>query len=126
VHTPGWDPGSLMIYAATKPEQRERVLLTLDEQLQLAVDQGFTNEEVDHAKRYLIGLHRLDVQQLVGLAKRSAIDELYGVGFDAWTRYEDRINAVTVPLVNDVAKRYLTMQQRARIVVSPNGHARND
>ena len=67
-------------------------------------------------------MHRLDAQQLVELAKRSALDELYGLGFDAWTAYEKHINAVTVPIVNDAAKRYLTMQQHTQVVISPNGH----
>ncbi len=124
VHTPGWDPGYLMIYAATKPAEQAHVLRVLDEQLQLVLAEGFTEEEVDQARRYLIGLHRLELQHLAGLAKRSAIDELYGVGFDAWMRYEDRINAVTASTVDDAAKRYLTMQQRARVVISPNGHVR--
>ena len=65
----------------------------------------------------------MDLQHLVGLAKRATLDELYGVGFDAWTTYERRINAVTVPMVNEAAKRYLTLRKRAQIVVSPNGHA---
>ncbi|MBI3996500.1 MAG: insulinase family protein [Candidatus Omnitrophica bacterium] len=122
-HAPGWDPGYVLVYAATRPNEQQQVLKILDEQLQLAVDKGFTQEEVDQAKRYLIGAHRMDLQHLVGLAKRATLDELYGVGFDAWTTYENRINAVTVPMVNEAAQRYLTLGKRAQIVVSPNGHA---
>lgn len=122
-HAPGWDPGALVVYAATKPEEQTKVLRTLEEQLQLATEKGFTQEEVDQAKRFLIGAHRMDLQHLVGLAKRSTLDELYGLGHDAWTRYEAQINAVTVPMVNEAAQRHLTMQRRAQIVISPNGHA---
>ena len=121
-HVPAWDPGYLLVYAATRPEEREKVLTLLDEQLQLVIDRGFTEDEVEQAQRYLIGLHRMDLQHVVGLAKRSAIDELYGVGYDAWTTYEDRINAVTVPMVNEIAKRFVTMGQRTEVVISPNGH----
>ena len=32
---PGWDPGSFVIYAATKPQERERVLQVVREQLEL-------------------------------------------------------------------------------------------
>ncbi len=122
VHTPGWDPGSLMIYAATRPEAQERVRQVIDEQLALIVEQGVTDEEIEQAKRYLIGLHRMDLQQLVGLARRSVLDELYGVGFDRWNTYEQTIRAVTPSMVHEAAKRYLTVRQRAEIVVSPNGH----
>ena len=120
VHVAGWDPGYLVIYAATRPSEQPRVLEVLDEELQRTRTEGFTQEEVDQAKRYLIGLHRLDVQHLVGLSKRVALDELYGLGFDAWTHYEDRINSITVDMVNGVAKRYLTMQQRAQVIISPH------
>ncbi|MBI4340776.1 MAG: insulinase family protein [Candidatus Omnitrophica bacterium] len=122
VHVPAWDPGYLLVYAATKLEERSKVLTVLEEQLQLAAANGFTAEEVDQAKRYLIGQHRMDVQHLVGLAKRAALDELYGVGFDAWKTYEQRIGAITPQMVEAAAKRYLTMAQRAQIVISPNGH----
>jgi zinc protease len=121
VHVPGWDPGYLLVYAATRPDEQPKVLEALDDQLELAVEKGFTEDEVAQAKRYLIGLHRLDIQHLVGLTKRIALDELYGLGFNAWTAYEDAVNAITVPMVNEVAKRYLTMRQRAQVVISPDG-----
>ena len=123
VHVPGWDPGYLLIYAATRPDEQPKVLEALDTQLELAVDKGFTEDEVAQAKRYLIGLHRMDLQHVVGLTKRAVLDELYGRGYDAWTMYEDTVNAITVPMVNEAAKRYLTMRQRAQVIVSPNGHA---
>ena len=123
VNVPGWDPGYLLIYAATRPGEQAKVQQLIDEQLQLAVQKGFAAKEVDEAKRYLIGLHRMDLQHLSGLAKRSVLDELYGVGYDNWTSYEAKVNAVTVPMVNEAAQRYLTMKDRAQIVVSPNGQA---
>lgn len=122
-HAPGWDPGALIVYAATRPNEQAQVLQVMDEELARAVAEGFTEEEVSQAKRYLIGGHRLDLQHLVGLAKRSVLDELYRLGFDAWMTYEDKINAVTVTQVNEAAKRYLTLKQRSQVVISPNGHS---
>jgi zinc protease len=122
VHAPGWDPGYLLVYAATKPDEQARVRAVIAEQLELAAEKGFTDEEVEQAKRYLIGLHRMDVQRLVGLAKRAALDELYGIGFDAWTGYEAKINAITVPMVNEAAARYLTTRRRTDVLISPNGN----
>lgn len=119
VNVPGWDPGYLLVYAATKPQERDKVLQVLDEQLGLAASEGFNQEEVDQAKRFLIGQHRMDLQHVVGLARQAALDELYGVGFDAWKGYEQRVSAVDVPMVNEAARRYLNLKQRARILVSP-------
>jgi len=122
-HVPGWDPGYVLIYAATRPAEEPKVLQVLEEQLERAVTEGFAEDEVEQAKRYLIGLHRMDLQHVTGLGKRTALDELYGLGYDAWTNYEAKINAVTAPMVHAAAKRYLTLRQRAQVVISPNGHA---
>jgi zinc protease len=118
-HTPGWDPGWLTVYAATRPDQQPRTLAALLDQLQLVADAGVTEEELAQAKRYLIGEHRLGLQVLSGLARRSALDELFGLGFEAWRDYELRINAVTAQQVNDVARRYLRLTQRAEVIVGP-------
>jgi zinc protease len=125
-HVPGWDRGYLLVYAATRPREQEKVLAALEQQLQRTIDDGFTDEELEQAKRYLIGLHRLDLQHLSGLAKRVTLDELYGLGHEAWAAYESRVNAVTAADVHDVARRYLTLNHRAQVVVSPNGQAPDD
>ena len=123
-HAPGWDPGALVVYAATRPDEQGQVLQLMDEELARAAAEGFTEEEVSQAKRFLIGGHRMDLQHLVGLAKRSVLDELFRLGYDAWTTYEDKINAVTLAQVNGAAKRYLTLNQCSQVVISPaNGHA---
>ncbi len=121
---PGWDPGYVLVYAATRPDEQDRVLSVLEEQLRAVATTGFTPEEIDQAKRYLIGTHRMDIQHLVGLTRRSAMDELYGLRYDAWTRYESVINSVTIDQINEAARRYLTLERRAQVVVSPNGAIR--
>ena len=120
-HAPGWDPGHVVVYAATRPAELDQVLRVLREQLERVVQDGFTAEEVEQAKRYLIGLHRMDLQHLAGLARQAALDELFGLGFDAWIAYEARVNAVTPELAHAAAKRYLTLGRLAQVVISPNG-----
>jgi len=119
-HTAGWDPGVLSVYAATRPEEQQRTLDALLEQLQRIVDEGVRDEELSQAKRYLIGSYRMELQLLSGLARRAAVDELYGVGYDAWQQYEARINAVSLADVNAVAKRYVRLSQRAQVMIGPN------
>lgn len=121
LNVPGWDPGYVVVYAATRPAEQAKVLEALGQQLELAAAKGFTEEEIGQAKRYLIGLHRMELQHVGGLAKRSTLDELYGLGFDAWTRYEEKLNAVTVSSADEAAARYLTMSRHAEVIISPNG-----
>ncbi len=117
---PSWDTGSITVYAATRTEERQKTLLALREQLKLVVDAGVTEEELAQAKRYLIGAYRMDVQQLSGLARRVTIDELYGLGYDSWTQYERRINAVTRDMVHEAARRYVTLDRSAEVVIAPD------
>ena len=119
-HVPGWDPGYIVVYAATRPQERDHVLAVLQEQLRTVVEAGVSEEELEQAKRYLIGIHRLELQHLSGLTKRCALDELYGLGHEAWTRYEQRLHAVTVPMVQEVATRYVKLSQRAEVIVAPD------
>jgi zinc protease len=122
-HVPGWDPGYLVVYAATRPADREQALRTIKEQLTLVVKRGVTDEELAQAKQYLIGSHRMELQQLAGLAKRSALDELYGLGYAAWQDYEARIQAVSRDAVQEAASRYLTLSRDAEVVVGPGAAA---
>ncbi|MBI3324103.1 MAG: insulinase family protein [Candidatus Omnitrophica bacterium] len=115
----GWDPGYLVIYAATRPAEREQVLKTIREQLQLVLERGVTEEELAQAKQYLVGLHRMDLQELAGMAKRSALDELYGLGYNAWEEYEAKIGAVSVADVRKAAERYVTPSRSVEVIVGP-------
>jgi zinc protease len=121
VNVPGWDPGYLVVYAATRPDEQDQVLAILQQQLEAVTVSGITEEELNQATQLLIGTHRLEVQHLLGLAKRCALDELYGLGANAWTQYEQHIRTVSVSQVQEVAKRYLRLPQRAEVVVGPNG-----
>ena len=123
-NVPGWDPGYLLVYAATRPNEQGQVLTTVQDQLTLLVEHGVTEEEVEQAKRYLIGLHRADLQELASLLKEAVADELHGLGYDAWTAYEQRISAVTPAMVNEVARRYVTLGRRAQVVVAPSHNGR--
>lgn len=122
VHAPGWDPGYVMVYAATRPTEEAAVLKTLNEQLRFAVAEGFTEEEVQQAKQYLIGANRMELQHVVELTKRAALDELNGVGFDEWRRYEEAVAQISPSQVHEAAQRYLTMDRHVEVIVSPNGH----
>ncbi len=122
-HVPGWDPGYLLVYAATRPDDAAQVATLMEQQLETLVREGVSAEEVDQAKRHLIGQHRLEVQHVTELARRAVLDELYGLGFDAWTTEEARLQAVTPSDVHAAAKRYVTLPSRAQVIVSPHGHS---
>ncbi len=118
-HSAGLSPGDIVVYAATKPEEKERVLELLKEQLNLLAEEGFTQEELDLAKRHLIGEHRMAIQGLAGVAQRSTIDQLYGVGYDEWKAYEERIQSVTTDQLLKAANEYLRLENHVEVIVAP-------
>ena len=73
------------------------------EELARTVDDGFTTDEVRQAKRTLIGEHRMALQSVSGMSARVALDELYGLGYDAWSTYEATIDAVMPQQVHEAA-----------------------
>ena len=47
------------------------------------------------------------------------LDELYGLGYDRMSRYEERINAITKEDVMRVAGKYLDLSKYAIAIVKP-------
>jgi zinc protease len=79
----------------------------LKEEIDLFRDQGFTDEEFEDAKKYLIGQYALTFVNNASMADNYASDEFFGKGFDYFRKYPNLINAVTREQVTDVARSYL-------------------
>ena len=81
--------------------------LRLKQEIDLFRDEGFTDEEFEDAKKYLIGQYALTFVDNRSMADNYAADELFGKGFDYYRKYPGMINAVTRAQVTEVAKSYL-------------------
>jgi zinc protease len=68
---------------------------------------GLTEEELVRAKAKVVGQKKIARQDLGGLALATALDELYGLGFENAEREDARFEAVTLAEVQAVAGRYL-------------------
>lgn len=79
----------------------------LKEEIDLFRDQGFSDEEFEDAKKYLIGQYALTFVNNASMADNYASDEFFGKGFDYFRKYPNLINAVTREQVTDVARSYL-------------------
>ena len=116
---PGKVPGYFMFYTGTEPSQVELVekeLLAEAAQLQKS---GLTAEELKRAKAKVIGQRKIARQELGGYAMSTALDELYGLGFDNYDKEDERFEAVTLPVVKNVAKKYLNPDRCVVAVLRP-------
>jgi len=82
-------------------------------------EEGLTEEEVERAKKYLIGNFEIGLQTNGAQANQMSLDELYGLGFNHYQTYPQEIQKVTREDVNRVAQKYFNLEAYAIAIVRP-------
>ncbi len=115
----GLVPGPFVFYLGTDPAKVELVKTEfLDEIRSLATD-GLSAEELSRAKAKLLGQEALRSQSNDSLAHECALDELYGLGFDEFTHLAERIEAVSLEDVRELAQSLFGTPNYVLAVVRP-------
>jgi len=81
--------------------------------------EGLTNEELQRAKKKMIGQQQIANQSNEAFGYMTALDELYGLGFNHYKELEKDVNAVTIEDVKRVAKKYFQDQPYVLATVRP-------
>ena len=100
--------GAWYAYLGTNPENVDKAVATLVEQMKLMREKGATKEEVQQALDYITGsfaARRLETNSSIADTLHSA--EFYGLGMDYIQKYQSLYRAVTLDQVNAAAKKYL-------------------
>ncbi len=118
-HVAGPIPGYFAFYAGTAPENAEQVERELLAEAESLRTQGVTAEELKRAKAKILGQKKIARQDLGTLAMMTALDELYGLGYDYLDTEDARIEAVTLEQVRAVAQKYLRPDAFALAVLRP-------
>jgi zinc protease len=119
IANPNLDTGYIAVYMGTHPDKLERAIEGVLKELRKVREEGLTEEEVERAKRYLIGNFEIGLQTNGALANQMSLDELYGLGFDHYQRYPQEIQKVTREGVHQVAKKYFNLDAYALAVIRP-------
>lgn len=125
VHAINWmglDPGYFGIYAATTPEKVDQTLELILEEIERIKVEDIPDDEFERAKGICIAMEKLNHQSNYHQALRSALDELYGLGYDFYKEHERRIEAVTEEDVKRVANKYL--KNYVLITTTPKGNTK--
>ena len=80
---------------------------------------GLTPEELARAKAKVIGQKKIARQDLGGLAMATGLDELYGLGFDAYEAEDAKFEAITAREIQAAAQKYLRPAQCVMAVTHP-------
>ncbi|MEP6603680.1 MAG: pitrilysin family protein [Spartobacteria bacterium] len=115
----GLVPGLFAFYLGTSPEKVEPVKAALLDEIHKLATEGLTNEEVLRAKKKLIGQQQIANQSNDSFGYQSALDELYGLGFDYYKKLEQEVEAVTSEEIKQVAAKYFRDQPYVLATVRP-------
>lgn len=113
------DAGYLVFYVATTPEKAALARTALMAEIAGLRTGAVGADEFAAAQRETVGSHAMHMQTNIFVARRMALDELYGLGPDDLYRYTARIETVTAGDVARVAKRYLDPAAACDVTVSP-------
>ncbi|MEE9499819.1 MAG: pitrilysin family protein [Candidatus Omnitrophota bacterium] len=116
--TPGVDSGFFASYVATDQAHLEQARNILLKELEGVRAGKISEVEIDLAKTALIGRHKIALQSYKALAYKMALDELYGIGYDAYEDYPQSVSDVTRVNVVKASKKYIDLENFALVAVS--------
>jgi zinc protease len=82
-------------------------------------EEGLTEDEVERAKRYLIGNFEIGLQTNGAQANTMSLDELYGTGYNHYQKYPQEIHMVSKEDVHRVAKKYFNLEAYTLAIIRP-------
>jgi len=115
----GVAPGYFAFYTGTEPAKAELVEKELLKEAELLRTAGLTAEELKRAKAKIIGQKKIARADLGHLAMTSALDELYGLGWQRSELDDAKYEAVTLEQIKAVAQKYLKPETAVVAVVKP-------
>jgi zinc protease len=118
-YDPVREPGLLVVYLGTAPENSAQAEQALGRELQKIRDTAVSAEELARAKGYLLGRYAMDRRTNERLAWHLAFNEVEGVGQAYPGRFGSQVEAVTVADVQRVARMYLG--NPTTVVLGPPG-----
>jgi zinc protease len=116
----GLSPGYFAFYAGTMPEAVDVVERELLMEAELLRTEGLSAEELQRAKAKIIGQRKIARQDLGALAAATALDELYGLGFQHNQVEDACYEAVTLEQVRTVALKYLNQDSFVVSSIKPS------
>jgi zinc protease len=117
----GLVPGYFAFYVGTDPAKVELVESELLKEAEELRANGLTEEELKRAKAKVIGQKKIARQDLGGYAMSTALDELYGLGYQHTDIEDAKYVAVTLEQTRATANKFLRPESLVVATVKPPG-----
>jgi zinc protease len=111
--------GPLVIRAGVAPENVDRTIASIDEEVRAIVRDGVTPPELADAKRYLIGSMPRNLETNSGIASFLHTAEFFGLGLDYDRRMPALLDAVTLDQVHAATRRVLDPERASIVIAGP-------
>jgi zinc protease len=116
---PGLVAGPFVFYLGTSPEKADAVKTEFLDEISKLSHEGLTAVELARAKEKLLGQLEIRNQSNDAFAATTALDELYGLGFDHYKSVRKEIEAITLDQVKQVAQKYFENKPGVFAIVRP-------
>lgn len=117
----GMAPGFFSFYAGTEPGATEQVVAEFLNEVRNLREDGLSAEELQRSKAKIVGQKKIARQDLGAYAMTTALDELYGLGYEYSDTEDSLYEALTAEDIRRVARQYLTPEAHVLSIVGPAG-----
>lgn len=107
----GFDAGGMGIYIGTDSRLVKEVDRISRAEIEKIFQQGFSDQEVQDAKNYLVGNHYISMQSNSAIAMSICIDTMYGMKPNYFKVWPKHIEKITRDDVNEAARKYLSLDK---------------
>jgi zinc protease len=112
-------PGPLTIRAGVSPDNVDRAMAAIDEELVKIAGDGPTESEVKESRQYLVGSMPRTLETNSGIAMFLQTEEFFGLGLDYDLRVPALLDAVTRDALVAAARRTLTPATATAVIAGP-------
>lgn len=115
----GLNTSLFYFYAGTSPERYDEVIAELIAEVRRVACGEVEDEELARCKTRLKAGRSMSMQTNSACASQAAMNVAYGLPADDWKQYDNRIDKVSIEMLQEFAKSYLDAEKRVELVIGP-------
>lgn len=113
------DESLIYFYILTNQEHAQDAQKKIEEMIVSIQQQGITEQELDKIKTYVRENYQARLETISSQGIRSALDEIYGLGFRHYQDHADVIDQITIEDIKRLSQEYLDLERAVIIIGHP-------